>query len=188
MPKRSDAASDAGADPDRLIRADGGTYRTADGRFEVRQSDGTWFLVDTTQADEFGQELVRGRFPTRKTAADALADARQPLPTPLRARRADRAPTRATASRSHRTPPPPPPSWIDRLPASEAATVRRLIRAVDREGIPDAEQVVRRDRDGGSAEIAASLITRRLAAIVDRFAERDRAAALEAIRQVAYPC
>ncbi|MFN2484976.1 MAG: hypothetical protein ABR509_08670 [Candidatus Limnocylindria bacterium] len=183
MPKSTRTRDAASApDPDRLVRSGAGTYRTADDRFEVRESGGAWFLVDTTQADEFGQELVRGPFPTRSTAADALPSARRPPPTPLRN---PSAASRAVNRKSKPKPPPPPPSWIDGLPKSDAAALRALIGALERKGIPDAEEIVRRDREGGQPEVAARLIAARLEAIVESFQARQRAAARDAVEQVA---
>ena len=167
------------ADPDRLVRSSAGVYRTADDRFEIRESGGAWFLVDTTQADELGQGLIHGPFATRKAAADALGDARRPAPTPLRK------PTPPRPERARSRPAPPPPTWIDRLPKGEAKAVRSVIAALRKEGVADAEDVVRRDRRGASPEVVTRLIARRLDAIVDGFPERERATARAAVDRVA---
>ena len=178
MPK---AKGPAGPDdPDKLLRQAAGTYRTADGRFEVRGGTASgWFLVDTEQTNDFGQELIQGPFATLADVRAAIPSARSTKITPIRPLAApSRRPRKATAPK-----PPPPPSWIEQLPAAEAAAVRRLIRAVEGEGVTDAEALVRRDRDGIGPAIATRIIERRLAAIVDELPERGREGARELIRR-----
>ena len=70
--------------PDRLVRQSAGTYRTEDDRFEVRSGDTGWFVVDSEQTNEFGQELMHGPFATRKAAREAVPGARSPKVTALR--------------------------------------------------------------------------------------------------------
>ncbi|MDQ3880391.1 MAG: hypothetical protein M3295_04890 [Chloroflexota bacterium] len=181
MPKPKKSRDAAPDDPDRLIRQHAGTYRTADGRFEVRESAGAWFLVDSGQANEFGQELVRGPFASRKAAGEALSDARRPPPTPLRR------PTRSTRDKPaerRREPAPPPQTWIDRLAPAERRSVSALIRALEQAGVADAEGVVRRDRESGRAEIATTLIATRVEAFIDGAPRQQRAAARNAAEQV----
>ena len=178
--RKADAVD--GSDPDKLIRRAAGVYRTADDRFEVREDGGAWFLVDSEQTNEFGQEVVRGPFPSRKAAGEALAEARQPLPTPIKRPEAPARSTRANASPKP-APPKPPRSWIEQLPPRDASVVRSLIRTLEREGVQNPERIVRRDREGDSPEIAASVIARRLAATVEGFPEEARATAREAIRK-----
>jgi hypothetical protein len=162
MPKRK---ADAPADPDKLLRQEAGTYHTADGRFEARETAGEWFLVDAEQSNEFGQELIRGPFATLKALRAAIPDARESTTAPKRPR-----PTAAPKQRAGKKaepPPPPPPSWIDQLPKGEAARVRLLIRALEGEGIDNPEALVRRDREGLFPTVAATLIERRLDALVE---------------------
>jgi hypothetical protein len=177
MPKAK-APADAG-DPDKLQRQVAGTYRTADGRFEVRGGSATgWFVVDSEQTNDFGQELIQGPFATLADVRAAIPSARSAKITPIR--------PSATPSRRRKKavpPKPPPPSWIEQLPPAEAAAVCRLIRALEGEGVPDAEALVRRDRDGIGPAIATRIIERRLAAIVDELPERGRAGARELIRR-----
>lgn len=73
---------------------------------------------------------------------------------------------KAKSSAPAPAPKPLPPSWIERLPAKEASEVRRLIRAVEREGLADAETLVRKDRGGLEPIVATRLIERRLQALV----------------------
>jgi len=79
-------------EPNKLVRKAAGTYRSGDDRFEVRQSGIGWFLVDSTQADELGQELVQGPYPTLDAVRQALPEARRgtvrALPKPKRPKRA----------------------------------------------------------------------------------------------------
>jgi hypothetical protein len=178
MPKAK-APADAG-DPDKLQRQAAGTYRTADGRFEVRGgSTAGWFLVDSEQTNDFGQELIQGPFATLADVRAAIPSARSTKITPIRPPAApSRRPQKAAAPK-----PPPPPSWIEQLPPAEAAAVRRLIRALEAEGVSDAEALVRRDRDGIGPAIATRIIERRLEAIIDELPERGRAGARELIRR-----
>jgi len=63
------------------------------------------------------------------------------------------------------------------LPRDEAAEVRRLIRALEAEGIDDAEALVRRDRQGLLPAISSRLLERRIDRLIDALPEADRAVA-----------
>jgi hypothetical protein len=184
MPKAKGAAgADAAGDADKLVRQAAGTYRTADDRFEVRGSSASgWFLVDTEQANDFGQELILGPFGTLDAVREAIPSARSSKVTPIR-----RAPSGSTtkAKAKKAEPPPPPKSWIDRLPKAEAEFVRRLIAALEKAGVTDAEGLVRRDREGIGPAVATRLIERRLEAIVAELPEKGRAGARELVRRAA---
>jgi len=78
---------------------------------------------------------------------------------------------------------PPPPSWIDQLPKVDAAAVRKLIGALEHEGIADAEALVRRDREGLLPAVATRLIERRLEAQVGELPARERDEALALLRR-----
>ena len=181
------AKGQSGADPagaaDRLVRQAAGTYRTADDRFEVRGSSASgWFLVDTEQANDFGQELILGPFGTLDGVREAIPSARSSKVTPIRRTPAGRT---AKAKAKKREPPPPPKSWIDRLPKAEAESVRRLIAALEKAGVTDAEGLVRRDREGIGPAVATRLIERRLEAIVAELPEKGRAGVRELVRRAA---
>ena len=136
MPKAKAAGADA-ADPDKLVRQAAGTYRTADERFEVRgSSTAGWFLVDTAQANDFGQELILGPYATLDAVRESIPSARSSKVTPIRR------PSGTAKSKSKKAgAPPPPKSWIDKLPGAEAASVRRLIAAPARSSVvQDAER------------------------------------------------
>ena len=175
------------ADPDKLVRQAAGTYRTADDRFEVRGGTGSgWFLVDSEQTNDFGQELIQGPFATLDAVRAAIPTSRSSKITPIRPQPAARRETKGASSKAKAPappPPPPPPSWIDKLPKQDAAEVRRLIRTLERDGIGDAESLVRRDREGVGPEIATRLIERQLARIIDELPERGREGARELIRR-----
>lgn len=178
MPKAKRPAQ--AGDPDKLQRQAAGTYRTADDRFEVRGgSTAGWFLVDSEQTNDFGQELILGPFPSLAEVRNAIPSSRSTKITPIRPpAAASRRPKKRAAPR-----PPPPPSWIEQLPPAENAAVRRLIRALEREGVTDAEALVRRDREGIGPAIATRIIERRLAAIVEALPESGREGAEELIRR-----
>lgn len=172
MPKQTPPAQD---DPDKLLRQAAGTYRSADERFEVRQTDQGWYLVDAEQTDDFGQELVRGPFPTLAAVRTAIPPARSSKVVPLPRRVAPTAKRGAAKTPKARLRPiAPPPTWIDRLPAAEATEVRRLVRGLEAEGIEKAEQLVQRDRDGLLPAVVTQLIQRRLGAILDGASPSER--------------
>jgi hypothetical protein len=160
--------ADAG-DADKLIRQAAGSYRTADERFEVREAGIGWYLVDTTQHNEFGQELLHGPYDTLKDVRAAIPGARTSKVTPIRPPKTGRArqASSKSAAATREVHAPPPPTWIEQLPDAEATKVRRMIRALERKGLTDAEKLVRRDREGLGPVIAEELITRRLAALVE---------------------
>ena len=176
---KSKPKTDAPPDPDTLVRQAAGTYRSGDDRFEVRQADVGWFLVDSTQSNEFGQELIHGPFGTLKAVREAIPGARDTKTVPIAKR------PRARAKAPEPEPKPPPKTWIDELPAAEARSVRRLIVALEREGNEDAEALVRRDRDGLLPAIATRRIERRLAAAVEELPETERGAATKLVRRIA---
>ena len=163
MAKRSTAAP---ADPDTLIRQEAGSYRTADDRFEAREANGGWFLVDTAHTNEFGQELIQGPMSTLKALREAIPAARGAKPAPVRPEKSRRKP-----AKQEPPPPPPPPTWIEKLSSAERRDVTRLIGELEAEGIADAEALVRRDRDGLMPVVATALIERRLATLVDEAPE-----------------
>ena len=164
--------TDAPPDPDKLVRQSAGSYRTADDRFEARQADVGWFLVDTEHSNEFGQELMHGPYPSLKALRGAIPDARTskitPMPKPKAAGKATSGAKRA------KPPPEPPPSWIDKLPPAQAREVRRRMGALERAGIEDAELLLRRDRDGLLPAVAVRLIERRLGELVADGSDDDR--------------
>ena len=181
MPKATTSGADATGDPDKLVRQTAGTYRTADERFEVRgSSTAGWFLVDTAQANDFGQELILGPYGTLDAVREAIPPARTSKVMPIRR------PASGTKPRSRKpAPPPPPKSWIDKLPRAEGTSVRRLIAALTSAGIDGDEELVRRDREGIGPAVATRLIERRLEAIVGELPERGRDGARELLRRAA---
>ncbi|CAN5801881.1 hypothetical protein BH24CHL6_BH24CHL6_09410 [soil metagenome] len=165
-------------DPNKLIRKQAGAYGTADDRFEVRRDGGRWFLVDTQRTDELGQGLIQGPFATLNAVREIVSEARR---TPLKS---VPRPTPARGSGRAKRKPAPPPSWIDRLPGAEARAVRALIRALEQQGLADAESLVRRDHEGLGPEVVTRLLERRLEALVEEFPEQNRAAIRALVQRV----
>lgn len=174
--------AEALSDPDKLIRDGAGTYRTADDRFEVRQADAGWFVVDTTRSNEFGQELIHGPHAALKAARATLPELRAAREAP--ARRPRRPGAKRTSTKPSPPPTLPPPSWIDALPKADGTRVRRMIKALELEGIAGAEGLVRRDRDGLLPAVATRRLEHRIARLLDDVPERDRAAASDVLRRV----
>src|SRR3954453_11516700 len=102
--------------PNDLVRESAGVYRTGDGRFEVQKSDLGWFLVDTEQANEFGQQLIHGPLATLDAPGKQFPGALDIKPL-LRVRPIKATGAKESAKPKKAEPPPPaPPTWIDRLP------------------------------------------------------------------------
>jgi hypothetical protein len=174
MPRRK--APKKPPEADDLVRETAGNYVSGDDRFEVRQSDSTWYLVDREQTNEFGQELIHGSFGSLKAARAAMPGARDIKPL-LRSRTRRRA-RPATKKKSAA---PPPPTWIDRLPADQAADIRRTIRALEKEGIDDAEALTKRDREGLLPAIASRLLTRRIDGLIEDLPDDEQAIARQLV-------
>jgi hypothetical protein len=176
------AKDDAPADPNKLIRAKAGTYRTADDRFEVRQAALGWFLIDSSATDELGQELTRGPFPTLKAVGDQLPEARRTTIKPLSRPRA----TAKAAQRPSRPakPKPAPKSWLDRLPAAEANAARRLIQAMALEGIEDADAVVQAARKADDSAVARRVLEHRMERLLNDLPKAEREPAQKLLGRV----
>lgn len=190
MPRTKNAPT---ADDTSLTRLGGGRWRTRDERFTIEPQSGTWVVVDAEQTDELGQPLVRGPFRSLAEAKVAIGTARAggPAASPLAGRprrgdaeakpRASAAPPAKAAGRASRDPkevPPAPaePSWIADLGPADRGRARRVIEALERDGVADAESMVRRDLVGGVPALAALAVARRLAAL-DPDAPREEIAA-----------
>lgn len=165
------------ADADDLVRQEAGNYLSGDERFEIRQSDAAWYVVDRQQANEFGQELMHGPFGSMKAAKAAMPGARDIKPL-LRSVK------RPAKTQPKNEPPKPPPSWIDKLPTAEASEVTKLIRALQREGIEDAEDLVRKDRQARTPAVASSLLRGELDRRITKLPKEDQAAARAAVKQI----
>lgn len=168
--------ADAPPDPDRVTRQSAGTYRSEDGRFEIRQGGVGWYLVDSERTNELGQELLHGPFATLKEARDEIPQARKvvQLAGPKERPRKPDSPT----------PPAPPKSWIDQLPEAEQADVRRLVKAVERAGVADAEDLVKKARGSKEPLIARALVEQRLDQLIDEAGPAERNSRRELIRRV----
>lgn len=173
------------AGPDDLVRRGAGAYTSGDGRFGVQKSDQRWFLVDNQQSNEFGQQLIHGPFDTLGDVRAAIPGARDIKPL-LRVPRRRGEPAQRQKAAPPGKKPPTPLSWIDRLPAQEAAEVRRLVGALEAEGIANAESIIKRDRDSeGFALAAEELIARRLAKVAASATPAARDELRKAVRRVA---
>ena len=165
-------------------RAEAGVYRSSDDRFAIAsEGPSRWFITDEAERDELGLARTVGPFATlddARSAAEARRD-QAPEASPLAARLADggtktgaktgrkREPARRALAEPPPPPPPPPKTWLDKL-AEEDRTVarraRRLIAALEDEGITDAEALVRRDLTGNQPAVATRLLAREILAAV----------------------
>jgi len=169
---------------DDLVRQEAGNYLSGDSRFEVRQSDANWYVVDREQTNDFGQELIHGPYGSMKAAKSAMPGARDITPL-LRSRVRPTKPSAKPAKADSQTAPKAPPqTWIDRLPKSDQVEVRALIRALEKEGVADADALVREDRQGLLPVVAMSLMSRRLDEVVDKLPEKDRPLARKLMNQL----
>ena len=173
---RTKAAAKADTDPDRLIRQSDGGYRSADERFSVEQANGSWFLADQETADDFGQPRVAGPFATLKEVKGAIPKVRSG-PTPLRKPIKQ---SKRTAAKGNPAPPPKPETWLDGLPADDRRGAERLVRALERAGLADADELAKDQvvNGRGSAALARRLLQARLDAAL------TEAKADEATRQL----
>ena len=163
MPKANKEKPPPG--PDDLVRAAAGEYQSGDGRFTVRSSDTNWYVVDNELSNEFGQDLIHGPFGTLAKARDGISGARAVKPL-LRSVARPKKQAKAGAAEKPK-PAAPPVSWIDKLPANEASAARQLVRALEKEGLPDADDLVRLHSHDRAATIAKTVVERRLNTIVD---------------------
>ena len=135
--------------------------------------------MDEEQHDELGLARTVGRhtLDAAKAAAEALRDD-APATSPLAGRLAKdgaspgRGGSRAKAKpepAEPKAPPPPPKTWLDKLEDDDrdaARHARRLIAALEEDGIEDADALVRRDVTGNQPVIAARLLAREILAAV----------------------
>jgi hypothetical protein len=73
-------------------------------------------------------------------------------------------------------PPPPPKTWLDKLEDDDreaARRARRLIAALEDEGIADADALVKRDVTGNQPVVAARLLARELLGAVGNMTKPD---------------
>jgi hypothetical protein len=139
----------AGGSDERLVRQRAGSYRTADGRFTLENDGGSWFLMDTEQTDELGQPLIGGPFASLAQARAGIETARSAPPRRAslpKGPRSSAGEKKRPRDRGPREAAPVVETWLDRLPPEERTRTRRMIAALERLGVPDAEEVVRADR------------------------------------------
>jgi hypothetical protein len=164
---------------DGLVRERAGRYHSADDRFTVEESDGAWFVQDHAQDNGFGQPLLLGPFGSLREAREAVQStaSKQISLEPKRRERSAKGSTgrrESTAEgRSDKRSAKPeaaakpggeapkkatPVSWIDRLPDEEAQRARELLRAAERAGLADADELVRRELLTGRPALAAAAL------------------------------
>ena len=150
-------------------RAEAGTYLSADERFSIRsEGPSRWFITDEEQHDELGLARTIGPYDTldaAKAAAEAQRD-EAPAASPLAGRLAkatapDKRAKEKPSAEEPKPPPPPPRTWLDKLEDDDRETARRarrLIAALEDEGIADADALVQRDVTGNQPVVAARLL------------------------------
>lgn len=178
-------------------RAEAGRYRSSDDRFTISsEGPSRWFITDEEEQDELGLARTVGPYDTLDDAK-AAAEARRvagPEASPLAERIAKgtapaktvaKADRKSTAAPAEKPPPPPPKTWLDTLEDNDregARRARRLISALEDEGISDADELVRRDVMGGQPVVAARLLARDILTAAGAASKPD--AAIEAVVEV----
>ena len=190
MPKAPRAKKEAPPKP--WQRAEAGRYRSSDDRFTLEsEGSGRWFVTDAEELDELGLARTSGPYATldeAKAAADA-ARGRAPEASPLADRLKEASskprlkalkggksssPDRAGGDdEAEREPEPEPPkrTWLDDLEDKDRAaarTARRMIDALEREGVDDADALVRRDVLGNEPLVATRLLARDVLAAIGK--------------------
>jgi hypothetical protein len=155
----------------------GGRWQTRDGRFRIEPQSGTWVIVDAEQTDDLGLPLVRGPFPSLTAARDAIEEARDqgasvsPLADLVEAARS-RPPTtppgRSSGDGTKRTPKPESkePAWLARLDDAERRAAQRLVRRLEKAGVPGAVAIARAELVDDRPALARLVLERRLRDIV----------------------
>jgi hypothetical protein len=179
-------------------RAEAGTYRSSDDRFTISsEGPSRWFITDEEELDELGLARTVGPYDTLDDAKTAAEDRRgaAPAASPLAerigtGRKAEEG--RGAAARSKAAPepkakpaPPPPKTWLDKLEDDDRETARRarrLISALEREGITDADALVRRDVLGGQPVVATLLLARDILDAIGTSSKSD--SVIEAVTEV----
>jgi hypothetical protein len=157
-------------------RAEAGRYRSSDERFTISsEGPSRWFITDEQELDELGLARTVGPYDTLDDAKAAADDRRgaAPAASPLADQIASGAKAekgRGPSARSKPSPAPKPApapaparTWLDKLEDDDrqaARRARRLISALEDEGITDADALVRRDVLGGQPVVAARLLAR----------------------------
>jgi hypothetical protein len=170
-------------------RAEAGTYRSSDERFTISsEGPSRWFITDEEELDELGLARTVGPYDTLDDAKGA-AEARRgegPAESPLAKRIAKgEKPAKAPPEPKAKPPPPPSKTWLDKLEDDDrdaARRARRLISALEDEGIADADALVRRDVLGGQPVVAARLLARDILDAVRRSSKPE--SVIEAVTEV----
>ena len=165
-----------------LKRLGGGRWQTRDERFTIEPQSGIWVVVDANQTDDLGLPLVRGPFGSLTAAKAAIASAREAEPEvsslaakvaehrdrpPTKPPMAKRPPVKAAAPAKPVPPsepaPPPEPAWIRALPPAGRRRAHDLIERLAEAGVPQPEQLARRELVDGVPAVAAYAVSRAVA-------------------------
>jgi hypothetical protein len=157
-------------EPGSLKRLGGGRWESRDGRFTIEPQSGTWVVVDGERTDDLGLPLVRGPFPSLTAAradieaARSEGEAASPLASRLAGSRSEAKATSSKAapstapSKSERAP--DEPAWLRALDGPTRTAARKLLTHLAKEGVEDAETLVRSDLVGGQPALARLAIAR----------------------------
>jgi hypothetical protein len=172
-----------------LKRLGGGRWQTRDERFTIEPQSGTWVVVDAEQTDDLALPLVRGPFGSLTAAKEAIAGARlsEPAVSSLAARVAEHrerpsaeeqpqpkrrkgAPSSAAPLPNEPPPPaeppaPPEPPWIRALSPSGRKRAHALIDQLADAGVPEAEELARREIVDHDGAIVAYAVGRAITAL-----------------------
>ncbi|MBA2488963.1 MAG: nuclear transport factor 2 family protein [Chloroflexi bacterium] len=151
-------------DPDKLVRQEAGTYRTADGRFAVRSDrPGAWYVTDGLRVDGFGLELTLGPVATRAATAPLItaqrAEARGTaagttpegvavpeeavaVPEPARAYRPPRRASEPTPASTVESAPQPPPATQPEPEPMRVVLPRRRRTGDERDEVADVSRAM----------------------------------------------
>ena len=178
-------------------RAEAGRYRSADARFMLESDGGgRWFITDEQERDELGLARTTGPFATLDAAKTAVATARErpaapsplasriagaagrprrePAATPRAAPNPETTPVAPGARPGDTTPARPRQTWLEEFAERDAAAAKRatrLIATLEREGIVDADALVRRDILGDRPAVATRLLARDILAAIAALAD-----------------
>jgi hypothetical protein len=153
-----------------LKRLGGGRWQTRDERFTIEPQSGTWVVVDGERTDELGLPLVRGPFPSLTAARADIEAARSEgdVSSPLASRLSS--PSAKTKAKSSKVAQPPAtskakrapdePAWLKSLDGPKRTAARKLLALLTKEGVEDAETVVRSDLIGGQPALTRLAVGR----------------------------
>ncbi len=172
-------------------RAEAGRYRSSDDRFTLEtESSGRWFVTDAEELDELGLAADLGPVRDARRGEGRRRSRPGPRPGGFAAGGASRggfveaeaqgleggqdvevllAAHTSDVPQPEPEPAPPKRTWLDDLEDRDKAaarTARRMIDALEKEGIDDADSLVRRDVLGNEPLVVTRLIARDVLAAI----------------------